>query len=126
MLLQRARKAAVGWEKGLDWQVAGEESKDLVAIRDVKKWRRDGSQVPDQSSSEAHVVNWFQGQKRSIHRPQCLCARPQLITGSEHCPLANQKNKLSVEKSPLPLGMEYLSSPSTSLGGRLQEAASAY
>lgn len=126
VLLQRVGEAAVGWGKGLHWQVAGEESKDLVAVRDEEKRDRDGSQVPDQGSSEAHAVNWFQGQKKSIHRPQCLCAGPQLITGSGHCLPANQKNKLSVKMSPLPLGMAYLSSPSTSLGGRLQEAASAY
>lgn len=116
----------MGWGKGLHWQVAGEESKDLVAVRDKKKQGCDGSQVPDQGSSEAHALNWFQHQKISIHRPQCLCSGTQLITRSGHCPPADQKNKLSVKMSPLPLGMAYLSSPSTSLGGRLQEAASAY
>lgn len=89
MLLQRARDAAVGWRKGFHWQVAGEEYKDLVAVRDEGKWSCDGSQVPDQGSSKAHAVNWFQGQKRSIHRPQCLCAGPQLIAGSGHCPTAD-------------------------------------
>lgn len=57
MLLQRAREAAVGWGKGFHWQVAGEEYKDLVAVRDEGKWSCDGSQVPDQGSSKAHAVN---------------------------------------------------------------------
>lgn len=43
VLLQRAREAAVGWGKGFHWQVAGEEYKDLVAVRDEGKWSCDGS-----------------------------------------------------------------------------------
>lgn len=119
----QVREAIVGWGNGLDCRVAGEDSKDLAAVRGEGERDHDNSQVPDQGPGDACAVDWSQGQKRSIHRPQCLCAGLQVITGSGHCCPADQENKLSVEMSPLPLSMAYLSSPSTSLAGKLQEAA---
>lgn len=42
-VLERPRKATAGWGKDWIWQVAGEESKDLVTLRSEKDRGSDNS-----------------------------------------------------------------------------------
>lgn len=81
MLLPWSGEAEVGWGKGLDRQVGGEDQA-LVAIRGKGDGGCDDSQVPRfQGQDSVHAVDWSQGRRGPCTAPSARVPSHRSLRG---------------------------------------------